>query len=66
MRVDGQHHAPGALPHPRKECVSIVQGTGWALGPVCTGAENLRSLDTHRGSNSDYEEYKIRLIYHKR
>ena len=40
MGVDGQHHAPAALP-PRKDPVLIVQEAGWAPGPVWTDAENL-------------------------
>ena len=40
MGVGGQHHAPAALP-PGKDPVPIVQESGWAPGPVWTGAENL-------------------------
>jgi hypothetical protein len=38
--VRGQRHAPAAL-YPGKDAVPIVQETGWAPGPVWTGAENL-------------------------
>jgi len=34
---------PQPLLPPGKEPVSIVQDTGWAPGPVWTGAENLAS-----------------------
>jgi hypothetical protein len=40
MLVDGQRHAPAALP-PEKKPIRLVQGAGWAPGPVWTGAENL-------------------------
>ena len=40
MGVDGQRHAPPALP-PGKDPVPIVQEAGWAPGPVWTGVENL-------------------------
>ena len=36
----GQRNAPAAL-YPRKDPVPIVQETGWAPGPVWTGAENI-------------------------
>jgi hypothetical protein len=38
--VDGQHHAPAALPQER-DPVSIVQEAGLALGSILTGVENL-------------------------
>jgi hypothetical protein len=38
MGVGGQRHAPAALP-PGNDPVPIVQETGWAPGPVWTGAE---------------------------
>jgi len=38
MGVVGQRHVPAALP-PGKEPVPIVQETGWAPGPVWTGAK---------------------------
>ena len=38
--VGSQRHAPAALP-PGKDPVPIVYETGWAPGPVWTGAENL-------------------------
>ena len=40
MGVDGQHHAPAALP-PGKDPVPIVHEAGWTPGPVWTGKENL-------------------------
>jgi len=40
--VSGQHQAPAALPRERA-LLPIVQGAGWASGPVWTGAENLPS-----------------------
>ena len=40
MGVRGQRHAPAAF-YPGKDPVPIVQETGWAPGPVWTGAENL-------------------------
>jgi hypothetical protein len=46
MGVGGQHQTPATLPSGR-DLVPIVQETGWAAGPVCTGAENLPS---HRDS----------------
>jgi len=36
----GQRHAPDAL-YPAKDPVPIVQGDGWAPGPVWTSALNL-------------------------
>ena len=41
MSLGGQHHSSAALLP-----VSIVQGAGWARGPVWTGEENI----THRES----------------
>jgi hypothetical protein len=38
--VDGQRHAPVAFTS-GKDPVPIVEETGWASGPVWTGAENL-------------------------
>ena len=38
--MSGQRHAAAAL-YPGKDPVPIVQETGWAPGPVWTGAENL-------------------------
>ena len=38
--VGGQRHAPTAF-NAGKDPVPIVQETGWAPGPVLTGAENL-------------------------
>ena len=46
MRVDGQHHAPAALPL-GKDPVPIGQDAGWAPGPVWTGTEN---FTPHRDS----------------
>jgi len=40
MWVDGQRHAPAALP-PGKTRYPFVQEAGWAPGPVWTCAENL-------------------------
>jgi hypothetical protein len=40
MGVVGQRHVTAAL-SPGKKPVPIVQETGWAAGPVWTGAENL-------------------------
>jgi hypothetical protein len=40
MGVGGQRHAPAA-PTTGKDPVPIVQETGWGLGPVWMGAENL-------------------------
>jgi hypothetical protein len=40
MGVGGQRHAPAAFT-PGKDPVPIVQGAGWAPGPVLKGAENL-------------------------
>ena len=40
MGVSGQRHAPAAL-YPRENPVPVVQGAGWAPGPVWAGAENL-------------------------
>jgi hypothetical protein len=39
--VRGQRHAPVAPYPPEKDPVPIVQGAGWAPGPVWTVAENL-------------------------
>ena len=57
MVLDGQRHAPVALPQERP--VRIVQEAGWASGPVWTGAENLtttgiRSPDLPARSESLY------------
>jgi hypothetical protein len=57
--VRGQRHAPAAL-YPVKDPVPIVQETGWAPGPVWTGAENLaptgiRSPDRPARSQSLYQ-----------
>jgi hypothetical protein len=38
--MDGQRHAPAALPR-EGDLVPLVQGAGWAPGPVWTGKENL-------------------------
>ena len=46
MGMGGQHQTPATLP-PGRDPVPILQETGWAAGPVCTGAENLPS---HRDS----------------
>jgi len=40
---EGSALRPGRTLPPRKDPVSIVQETGWALGQVWTGAENLAS-----------------------
>jgi hypothetical protein len=40
--VDGQRHAPAALP-PFKYPVPILHEAGWAPGPDWTGVENLAS-----------------------
>jgi hypothetical protein len=40
MWVGGQRNAPAALPQ-EKEPVPMVYEAGWALGLVCTVAENL-------------------------
>jgi hypothetical protein len=40
MGVDGQRHAPAALPLGDKP-VQILQENGWAQGLVWTGANNL-------------------------
>jgi len=48
MGLGGQHQTPATLPAGRHP-VHIVQETGLAPGPVCTGAENLQS---HRDSVS--------------
>jgi hypothetical protein len=40
MGMDGQRHAPAALP-PGKDPVHIVYEAGWGPGLVWTGAENL-------------------------
>jgi len=40
MGVDGQRHAPAALPLGNKP-VPILQEDGWAQGLVWTGADNL-------------------------
>jgi hypothetical protein len=57
--VRGQRHAPAALYPLGKDPVPIVQETGWAPGPVWTGAENLaptgiRSPDRPARSESLY------------
>jgi hypothetical protein len=54
----GQRHAPVAF-YPGKDSVPIIQETGWAPGPVWTGAENLaltgiRSTDRPARSQSLY------------
>ena len=56
--VGGQRHAPAAFT-PGKDTVPIVQGAGWAPGPVWIGAENLaptgiRSPDLPARSESLY------------
>jgi hypothetical protein len=38
--VRGQRHAPAAV-YPGKDPEPIVQESGWALGPVWTGVENI-------------------------
>ena len=40
MGLGGQPHAQAAST-PGKDPVPIVQGAGWAPGPVWTGAENI-------------------------
>ena len=40
MGVGVQRQAPGALP-PGKRFGTFVEKSGWALGPVWTGTENL-------------------------
>jgi hypothetical protein len=45
MVVGGQRHAPAQpLYPPERDPVHIVQGAGWAPGPVWMGVENLAPL----------------------
>ena len=58
LGVRSQGHTPAAL-YPGKDPVPIVQGGGWAQGPIWTGAENLaptgiRSTDRPVRSKSPY------------
>ena len=46
--VSGQHHGPAAL-YPGKDPVPILQGAGWAPGPVWMGGKSR----THRDSILD-------------
>jgi len=61
MGLGGRHQALATLPAGR-DPVLIVQETGLAPGPVCTGAENLPS---HRDSvpiaNSGYSVPSVRF-----
>ena len=43
--VSGQQHAPAAFT-PGKDPVPIVQGAGWAPGPVWTGGKSRRHRDS--------------------
>ena len=56
MGMDGQRHAPAALP-PGNKPVPILQEDGWVQGLVRTGADNLattgiRSLERPARSES--------------
>jgi len=58
MGVDGQRHAPAALP-PWKDPVPIVQEAGWAPGQVWTGAENLAPPTGIRSPNPSDSTYHM-------
>ena len=49
---------------PGKDPVNIVQETGWAPGPVCTGAENLAPTGMRSPDRpaSRYTDYALRPI----
>jgi hypothetical protein len=59
--VGCQRHAPAAL-HPGKT-VPIVQGAGWAPGPVWTGVENLASTGFRSPDCPARSESLYRLSY---
>ena len=59
MRV--QRHDPAA-PYPRKDPVLIVQGAGWASGPLWIGTEKLAST----GIRSPYRPARNQSLYRLR
>ena len=60
--VDGQGHAPAALP-PGKRPGTHLQEAGWALGPVWTGAENLTPTGIRSPDRPARNESQYRLSY---
>ena len=61
-KVRGQRHAPAAL-YPRKDPEPIVQQTGWAPGPVWTGAENLAPTGIRSQDRPARNQSLYRLLY---
>ena len=53
--VSGQQHTPAAL-YPGKDAVPVVQGAGWAPGPVWTGGKSRPHRDSipDRPAHSQY------------
>jgi len=51
--MSGQCDAPAALPQERA-LVPIVEGHGWAPGPVWTNTEMIKSLRTTRVQTTDH------------
>jgi hypothetical protein len=54
-----------SMPHlsrftPGKDPVPIVQEAGWAMGPICTGAENLNATTRIRSTGCPTNENPIR------
>jgi hypothetical protein len=62
MGVGGHCHAPATFT-PGKDPASIVQETGWAPGPVLTGAENLASTGIRSPDRPPRSESLYRLSY---
>ena len=64
--VDGQCHAPAALPsgkRPGSHLVATLQEAGWAPGPVWIGAENLASTGIPFPDRPARSESLYRLSY---
>ena len=59
--VDGQRHAPAALPP--KHPVPIVQEAGWASGPVWTDEKNLARTGIRSPDRPACSEFPYRLKY---
>jgi hypothetical protein len=62
MGVGSQRHIPAPLP-PVKDQLPIVRKSGWVLGPVWTGAENLAPTRIRFSDRPVRSQSQYRLNY---